>query len=172
MNKSFCIFVQKIRAPLTTLVSKPLPELFDNFFLTKLSPNKSRTITDISLAFPWVYFNIVVKTEIYVSIRKLYGMKSFPKIEEFLKCSKIRSEYVTKCLWKLSDEAVKTDFNVSKRLRLANFSFWKHFLSDFKQNFFWISLKSFSWQKCFLSVCKIFLMTQFFWHELESKFQS
>ena len=124
------------------------------------------------MAFPWVYFNIVVKTEIYVSIRKLYGMKIFPINKEFLKCSKIRSEYVTKCLWKLSSRAVKTDFNVSKRLRLANFSFWKYFLSDFKQNFFWNALKSFSWQKCFLSVCKIFLMTQSFWHEIELKFQS
>ena len=99
-------------------------------------------------------------------------MKTFPESIQFLNCFKIRCEYVTKCLWKLSDEAVKTDFNVSKRLRLANFSFWKYFLSDFKQNFFWNALKSFSWQKCFLSVCKIFLMTQSFWHEIESKFQS
>ena len=43
------------------------------------------------------------------------------------------------------------------------------FLSDFKQISFWKTLKSFSWQKCFLSVCKIFLMTRFFWHEIESK---
>ena len=43
------------------------------------------------------------------------------------------------------------------------------FLSDFKQISFWKSLKSFSWQKCFLSVCKIFLMTRFFWHEIESR---
>ena len=122
------------------------------------------------MAFPWVYFNNVVKTEIYVSKRKLYGMKIFPKNKEFLKCSKIRSEYVTKCLWKLSGRAVKTDFNVSKRLCLANFSFWKYFLSDFKQNFFWNALKSFSWQKCFLSVCKIFLMTQFFDMKLNRNF--
>ena len=140
--------------------------LFRNFLTIFLwqnwSPNKSRTIPDISLAFPGVYSDSVVKTEVYVPIRKLCGMKIFPKFIQFLKCFKIRSEYVTKCLRKVWGKAVKIDFNVSKRLRLANFSFWKFFLSDFKQNFFWNALKSFSWQKCFLSVCKIFLMTQFF----------
>ena len=63
-------------------------------------------------------------------------------------------------------------FQRIKKTPLANFSFWKYFLSDFKHNFFWNSLKSFSWQKCFLSVCKIFLMTQSFWLEIESKIQS
>ena len=115
------------------------------------------------MIFRGVSFDSVVKTEIYVSMRKLYGMKIFPKSIQFLKCFRIQCEYITKCLWKVSSEAVKTDFNVSKRFRWANFSFWKFFtfFSDLKLNFLWNSLKSFSWQKCFLSVCKIFQITKF-----------
>ena len=122
------------------------------------------------MIFRGVLFDSVVKTEIYVSMRKLYGLKIFPESLQFLKRFKIQCEYVTKCLWKVSGEALKTDFNVSTRFRWANFSFWKYFFSDFKQNFFWNALKSFSWQKCFLSVCKIFLWLSFFDVKLNRKF--
>ena len=134
------------------------------FFWQNWSPNKSRTITDISLAFPGVYSDSVVKTEVYVSIRKVCGMKIFPKFIQFLKCFEIRSEYVTKCcekfqakLWKLISTRQKDSAE-----RISPFEIFSKIFSEFKQNLFWKSLKSFSWQKCFLSVCKIFLMTQFF----------
>ena len=115
-------------------------KLFRNFLTLfswqNWSPKRFGTITDISLAFPGVYFDSVVKTEVYVSIRKLYGMETFPKCVQFLKCFKFRSEYVTECLWKVSGKAVKTDFNVSKRLRLANFSSWKYFFVRFQAELF------------------------------------
>ena len=67
-------------------------------------------------------------------------------------------------------------FQCVKKTPLSEFLLLKFFLkffsSDSKQKFFWNSLNSFSWQKWLLGVCKIFLMTQFFWHEIESKFQS
>ena len=106
------------------------------FFWEDWSPNKFGTITDICLAFRGVFFDSVVKTEIYDSMRKLYELKIFPKSIQFRKCVRIRSKNFGKCLQKVSGEAVKTAFNVPKRLRLAKFYFFKIFFRPISSGIF------------------------------------
>ena len=81
----FGFFVQKTRAPLTTLFFKKIQDFLTNFFSEDCPPNKIGTITDICLAFRGVFFDSVVKREFKILCKNFMNWNIFLKVYSFAK---------------------------------------------------------------------------------------
>ena len=115
----------------------------------------------------------MVKTEIYVSVRKISRVKIFPVSKEFFKGFRIPIKWLPICLWKVLNEAVKVAFNVWRSLYWANFSFRKDFLKFLvwfeEEKFLRFAEKNVVGKSFFQVLGKLFWWQSFSWLKFKSR---